>query len=763
MEQYFASLSKRQTMMLLTAITFGGDEALECFEHLPDEDQELLKHRGKAVLQIPRDKRIPMLVQEIKRLMTSRRGDLRTADPARLALLLQQERPALIEVVLRALPGTLAEDVRSKLPSHTARLRKEVRPEILSIVRWRLTVTLRKLAGERAPFKFADVLILQSRELVSLCDRMGARVLATAVAGLPEAERDRWLEALPPDQRALAAKAAAAAGIERALPEGDARAVLTNYGAVDQPSTGLRSAGVQRLARACIAQSPEFAQRVVQQHPGEIGRMLAHWLREESHREVLRGDGGRSDIVNQLERLAQKGVIDRPMRLPPPPKRLAEQEGEKPVRAKPGGMLPRPPPPGPGGGASPRRDFMAEREARKAGALSARAKTGEKLMASRGPLQRPVRRTPEDERTHDEAERAARRVAAADTGNEGAEEQEDSGAGRTRRRSARGQTAGEGGRDASPGLVDAEGEGTARETDAEREAREAHARTVAREGRAAAALIRGGGEESGAGLVDADDAEGTEREGAADRARRARPPGRDFEGTEREDAAARVERVSGEEPVPAGRDARRAARQQKLADAQNKKPRREEINLPARDAAGDWEVPIAASPPPPPPEATEPTDAGTGGLSLEEQFARSRKAREATLPNKAPPRPPPLPPSEGVPIDDPPVRVSPALIPRPNFARPPPPPPEALQPTSNIRSRKPAQETQEEPEAPEEVTDAAGLTVDDPEAATNSATEPDRRPVGPAQRPLGPGAEPVGRPARGVGKGGEDGDAPRKK
>src|SRR5437764_323728 len=105
MEQYFASLSKRQSMLLLTTLTFGGGDSVEVFEHLPDDDAALLKHRAAMLQQIPRDKRVPFLVQEIKRLVTARRKQLAAADPQRLAQVLQKERGSTIEVVLRALPS----------------------------------------------------------------------------------------------------------------------------------------------------------------------------------------------------------------------------------------------------------------------------------------------------------------------------------------------------------------------------------------------------------------------------------------------------------------------------------------------------------------------------------------------------------------------------------------------------------------------------------------------------------------------------------
>ncbi|QDF03923.1 hypothetical protein [Myxococcus xanthus] len=426
MDSFFTSLNKRQSMLLLTAVTFSGQESLGALEHLPEEEGALLRHRAQELLQIPREKRIPALVQEIKRLVKDRRGQLWSAEPERLAALLQRERGALMEVVLRALPGTLAEAVRAHLPPSRVKLTREVRPQVLDIVRWKLEeLFAREVAGQQAAgFKFADVLQLQQRELLTMCDRLGARVLGPALAGLPDAEREAMLEQLPPDLKLLATKAVAA-NAPRKLPEEDARAQLEPHEGLTRPAVALRSAGAQRLARACVAQSPEFAARMLEKYRGEFGSLLAKWVREERVRPTARGDGGRTDIVMDLERLATRGLIERPVRLatPPPPRQSAvlppppgarkAAAAAAPPEAKvaapaakaaapaakapaakaaaPGGAAPagapaagrevptRPPVRGQapgaarqGAGAPVRRDFMAERAARNAGVLSSR-------------------------------------------------------------------------------------------------------------------------------------------------------------------------------------------------------------------------------------------------------------------------------------------------------------------------------------------------------------------------------------------------------
>ncbi|MET0402101.1 MAG: hypothetical protein ABW123_06835 [Cystobacter sp.] len=406
MDQFFTSLSKRQMMMLLTAVTFGGQEGVAALEHLPEEEAELLGHSAQGILQIPREKRIPLLVHEIKRLVKDRRGQLWSADPERLAAVLKRERAALAEVTLRALPAPLAEAVRSFLPnSGRVKLTREVRPQILDIVRWKLEERLARDTAGHVPFKFTDVLVLQARELLSVCDRLGARVLGPALAGMPEAERDPALAELPPHLKQLAARAVTA-NAPRKLAEEDASAQLAQYGGLENLAAAIRGAGVHRLARASVAQSTEFSARLVEKHRGEFGQLLARWVREERAKPTSRGDGGRTDIVTDLERLAARGLIDRPVRLSPvrppalgPP---PAAKGAPPVPAK-GAPAPVKGAPAPARASasapaltngSSRRDPIAEREARRAGAASPSQVDRPRAMSSESPAPRLSRGVP---------------------------------------------------------------------------------------------------------------------------------------------------------------------------------------------------------------------------------------------------------------------------------------------------------------------------------------------------------------------------------
>lgn len=301
-------------MLLLTTVAFGGQEALPDFDHLPASEGALLRHRAEQLLEIPREKRIPLLIHELKRRMAVQRSQLLSVEPQALAALLASERQAVAEVVLRALPASHAEQVRALLPPITVKLQREVRPDVINAVRWKLEARLAQSAAH-LPLRFVDVLLFEPRDHYGLCDRLGARALATAVAGLSAEARATFDAGLTPDQRALA-DAAADLVRARALNPEDAQELISIHQGDGTSGDALRSAGAQRLARACIAQSPELAARLLEKHRGGFGQMFMHWVREERGR-ARPGDGGRTEVLAELEAMVREGVADRPLRAPP--------------------------------------------------------------------------------------------------------------------------------------------------------------------------------------------------------------------------------------------------------------------------------------------------------------------------------------------------------------------------------------------------------------------------------------------------------------
>jgi len=344
-------------MMLLTAVTFGGQDALPVLGHLPDEEAAVLRHRAERMLEIPRDRRIPLLVQEIKRLVTARKGHLWSAEPEALAKLLQQERPALRELILRALPVALADAVRLHLPATAVQVREEVPAGVLGIVRWKLEGLLQQ-ASAGTLWKFSDLLMLKPRELYTLADRQGCRALATALAALLGEEQASFFQALPPELSSLAQRAVAAAA-GRELPQADARALLAQHGAEGSPLEAIRSAGIQRIARACLAQGADFAPRLVERHRPPFAPVFQRWMNDERTRAAAKGDGGRAEIVADLERLEVRGLVEKPARLPAMSRKPVVPPPAAQVKARP--SVPSPAPPVPSSGSMPIHERVGER------------------------------------------------------------------------------------------------------------------------------------------------------------------------------------------------------------------------------------------------------------------------------------------------------------------------------------------------------------------------------------------------------------------
>ena len=355
MDSYFAGLTKRQAMLLLTAVTFGGQEGVESFDCLPDDEGELLRDRARQILSIPRDKRVPFLVQEIKRFITANKLEvLRFADPKKVAEALAKERPAMVEVILRALPSSVAQEVRTALAQPVVELRHEVRRDVLAIIRWKFEEKLATSMPDKAAFSLSDLLVMPSRDLTFVADVLGAKALSQLLVCIPEAERDPILKQLAPEQRQIASRPPNPdQGPRRTTPE-RAKEILDRTFKDIEPRRAVRLMGVRRIAKACLCQNPEFASRVIEQHRDEFGRELAHFVSEE-RRKGNRGDtNARDEVLAELEQWATRGMVDKPLRLPPPP--MAKKPAHHSVRdletgprrgaaARVPGRPPAPPPP----------------------------------------------------------------------------------------------------------------------------------------------------------------------------------------------------------------------------------------------------------------------------------------------------------------------------------------------------------------------------------------------------------------------------------
>jgi hypothetical protein len=255
----------------------------------------------------------------------SKRSSLWIADPAKLGEVLMGERGPLVDVLLRALPANLAAAIHEHLPTRRAHAQREIKPQVLDVVREKLDEIVRRDLPKRKMFRFSDVKLLNTRELLCLCEWLGMKVLGPAVAGLPEAEQEALVAPLSPEFKEGVMAAVSASARRGLLPQDAAelialhqeggrssRAESRDFSLLD----ALRSAGAQRLVRACMAQSLEFAVGFLERHRAELPSYFVKWFREEKGRTIQRGDGGRAEIVVEMEILAERGWIEMPSRPP---------------------------------------------------------------------------------------------------------------------------------------------------------------------------------------------------------------------------------------------------------------------------------------------------------------------------------------------------------------------------------------------------------------------------------------------------------------
>ena len=319
-------------MLLFTAITFGGQDLDKVFAHLPEEEAQLLKHQAEEILKIPRDKRIPFLVKEMKRLVSSTRGRLGVADPQQLSLILIGESAPMVEVVLRALPVTTADSVRRYLKSRReVRLHREVKPEILNIIRWKLEELIASQIRKGPQFQFADLINLTTPSLILVCERLGALEIAKSLRLISPGKRPAWAEKMPAHVRGTLEKMAQSTG-PLMLPEGRLQAVEATL-SIKEWNEGVLTLGIHCIARSALAHSPEYSARLIERHRGTFGQQLAQAVREERKKTSSTAEDERLEVVSQIQSMEREELLNLPqIKGPDAPAKSGKTSVERPPK-----------------------------------------------------------------------------------------------------------------------------------------------------------------------------------------------------------------------------------------------------------------------------------------------------------------------------------------------------------------------------------------------------------------------------------------------
>src|SRR5438045_1952886 len=110
-------LDREQSALLLAILTFGGADGQQLFDLLPEEVAAPMRAKVPALLEIPKEKRVPVMLHELQRFMQYRhtRG-VDGVDASWLAAGFKGESPRVVAAALMHMPASLSRQVTDKLP-----------------------------------------------------------------------------------------------------------------------------------------------------------------------------------------------------------------------------------------------------------------------------------------------------------------------------------------------------------------------------------------------------------------------------------------------------------------------------------------------------------------------------------------------------------------------------------------------------------------------------------------------------------------------
>lgn len=317
-------LDKRQQTLLLTALSFGGSQATELFSFLPDDVAQRMLEKAQTLEEIPKEKRIPLMVRELRQLLTFRSTKgLEGVEPSWLIAGFKGESPRTVAIVLMHMPSSIARQIQARLPEPVRNAMpsraefKEVPLEVIKLVRARFVAKFAAMPTERRELErlvFRDIVLLTARELVTLVRQLGADELAVAFVAVGKRALAELLGRLPPENAeeliAAVKRVAAEDSMEIKAAQAFLGRVLGNFHNTDEL---FQKAGLYRLARAVQGEDIIFVRQLQQRFPRAHGRLLSEYLgrlrqREPTPEEQVRRL--RDQILDEVVDLARRGKID---------------------------------------------------------------------------------------------------------------------------------------------------------------------------------------------------------------------------------------------------------------------------------------------------------------------------------------------------------------------------------------------------------------------------------------------------------------------
>ncbi len=333
----FYPLNPRNTMLLATIFTQGGQEDLPLLELLGDDDAFLIQDRAEALLELEADHRVAAVVREMRRLIQfAGLAGLEQIDPSWLLQAVKGEQPLTIGIILAQLSSGARSRILSQLPTKVRQKvpskedLKGTRLEVMRLVRQKFEskfASMPQPPSEPTNFYFKDIALFDARELVQLVRAMGIDQLAAAFSTMGRrslAELGSKLTRQASEELIAAVKETE----ERdAMDINEANEFLSRMvlglKAEPRPDTPdaqeryqrelFQKAGLFRLAQACRGERPHFVQQLAQRIPRMHGKLLKQYVYRLNENDDLDDAKLRrlQDLVLlRVERLAARGKIN---------------------------------------------------------------------------------------------------------------------------------------------------------------------------------------------------------------------------------------------------------------------------------------------------------------------------------------------------------------------------------------------------------------------------------------------------------------------
>jgi hypothetical protein len=316
-------LDRREQTMLLTLMSFAGSSAPELFVHLPDDVSARFREKAKKLDEIPKEKRVPLMIRELKQLMSFRASKgLEGVEPSWLTAGFKGESPRIVAVTLMHMPASVARQITQRLPEGIRNAMppreelKDVPLEVVKLVRARFDAKFAAMPaeGELAELRFRDIVLLDAKELVTLVRQIGADELACAFLAAGKRALADLLARLPPadaEELMTATKRAAAEDqMEVKAAQAFLGKILGNFHNTDEL---FQKAGLFRLARAVSQEDAITVRQLAQRYPRAHGRLLTEYLARVRERDPLEDAQVmrlRDQVLRVVVNLSRRGKID---------------------------------------------------------------------------------------------------------------------------------------------------------------------------------------------------------------------------------------------------------------------------------------------------------------------------------------------------------------------------------------------------------------------------------------------------------------------